>query len=305
MSGLLALANRARRAASVAPQFARIVSTSSSHGAAAAAAAATPEAAAKPTNMQTFSIYRWSPEEGVEATLRCEEIKLTNAARRHRLVRRIVMSRTDSQRQDIAFQTQMAEATFYKDPETMNVQVFTADPEVAPHVRQYVDELTERYERRATHLDSDKIRGILRRYVEGMNSVMVRRGVYFVHESRRSTLDQLQDLVQRCSRGSSLHMIPLPDVPEQREMVKEAFNTEIVESATSLLDSVTGLIRKGRGHVAKKDTDKAKEAFQDIRSRISEYRNALGESQDRAEAALELVEDQLIDLTDLTEEEDE
>ena len=88
--------------------------------------------------------------------------------------------------------------------------------------------LREQFERNCRYLTGDKIRGMLRAYIESLMAIRVRPtgGVYFVHSRQAAVLESLRILIGRFGAGSSLYRVPLPDQDEMREMVIEAWRSE-------------------------------------------------------------------------------
>jgi hypothetical protein len=84
-------------------------------------------------------------------------------------------------------------------------------------------------------LTADRLRGMIRNYVESLRAIRVRPtgGVYFTGRQHAGTLAALRELVKRFGTGSSLTRIPLPDQEEMREMVISAFVTGPTRSCGS------------------------------------------------------------------------
>ena len=91
--------------------------------------------------------------------------------------------------------------------------------------------LRERYEHYRTHLDSHGVRAFVREYLYLLGATNIKSngggGLYFVPQKHASEVRDLMDLVK--SIGSDMHLIPLLDIVEQRDMLAEAFVAETMD----------------------------------------------------------------------------
>ena len=81
-------------------------------------------------------------------------------------------------------------------------------------VQEMLAGLKAAYQRHCTYLTSDRLRGVLRTYIEDLNAIRVRPtgGVYFVHRRHAGTLAALRELVRRF--GARQPLVPrLPPRP--------------------------------------------------------------------------------------------
>lgn len=159
-----------------------------------------------------------------------------------------------------------------------------------------------RYTDLSANLHSDAIRAVVRSYLSDLNAIGVKPsgGVYFVHISRQKTVDALQRLVQKVGQGCTFHQLPLLNTLDQREMLTEAYQTEVQDKVTLLLKTVTqmnGASKAKGGKIAPADYTKVMDAYRDIASRSEEYTRVLGLAQGRAGSALDLALDAVIDMS--------
>jgi hypothetical protein len=103
-------------------------------------------------------------------------------------------------------------------------------------VHELLGTLRTEFERHCRYLTGDKIRAMLRAYIESLNAIKVRPtgGVYFVHQHHSTTLEALRALLERFGAGSHLYRVPLPDQDELRDMVIEAWRTKHVQDLQKL-----------------------------------------------------------------------
>lgn len=152
----------------------------------------------------------------------------------------------------------------------------------------YLNKVNADYETYKTYLYDQPLRQMVREYVEGLNAVSVRPsgGLYFIHRSRWDEVRRLQALVEGLHDGCTLVLAPLPDLPEMREMLVEAFQDEIVDDVTKLVEAIQA--DRAAGKAVKADTiSKYSDTVRTIAARAEEHTRVLEVSQDRTAGALE------------------
>ena len=151
--------------------------------------------------------------------------------------------------------------------------------------------IESRYRHRCTYLTSDRLRSVIRQYVEHLSAIKVRPtgGVYFVHRQHAAALGGLRDLVSRFGSESSFVRVPLPDQDEMREMVIKAFTTSAKDDLDRLAEDIAAAQR------AKRFDEAAKlyERFAAVQEATNQHSALLSTSLDGTRAALDLVKVQL------------
>jgi hypothetical protein len=163
-------------------------------------------------------------------------------------------------------------------------------------VRALLAELQDAYQQHCTYLSADRLRTVVRTYVESLNAIRVRPtgGVYFVHRRHADVLTALRELVRRFGAGSHLARVPLPDQDEMREMVIAAFTTRAREDLDKLARDIAAAEQDGTtGQVAILALHKR---FTTLQAAAAEHAQLLGASLDDTSAALKLVNVQLASL---------
>jgi hypothetical protein len=169
------------------------------------------------------------------------------------------------------------------------------------HVQNLVTTFEANYVTLSDSLQSQALRAVIRSYVSYLNAIIVKPtgGVYFVHHSRQPTLDALQELVRRIGQGCSFEQFPLVNTHDSRQMLTEAFQSEVENACRELLAEIAALNEKARTNGDRINVKKYAEMngrYQEVLSRSEEYTRVLGLSQGRAGAALELAMDSVMDL---------
>lgn len=178
---------------------------------------------------------------------------------------------------------------------------YPLDPVDRAQVESLLLNIETQYTDLAANLHAQAIRAVIRNYLVHLNAIAVKPsgGVYFVHNSRQKTLNNLQELVKRIGQGCSFHQIPLPDTTEQREMLTEAFEAEVEDDCRLLQKEIAEVNDKARSKGNKITAGKYAELsarYADIQQRSEEYTRVLGLAQERAAIALENSLDLVMDL---------
>jgi hypothetical protein len=157
-------------------------------------------------------------------------------------------------------------------------------------------DLQDAYQQHCAYLTADRLRTVVRTYVESLNAIRVRPtgGVYFVHRCHADVLTALRELVRRFGKGSHLARVPLPDQDEMREMVIAAFTTRAREDLDKLARDIAAAQQDGStGQAAVQALHKR---FATLQAAAAEHAQLLGTSLDDTNASLKLVNVQLASL---------
>lgn len=158
------------------------------------------------------------------------------------------------------------------------------------HLEPWLNEVYADYEWYKTYLYDQPIRQMVMRYIEDrLNGIKVLTsgGCYFVHRTRWDELSRLGDAVRAMSNGLfAVSLCPLPDLPEMRDMVIEAFQDEIVTDVTGLVAKIEKFRSDGR-KVTAEAVAEFSTTVRSIASRAEEHTRILDVSQDRTAGALE------------------
>ncbi len=220
------------------------------------------------------------------------------------IVRHVVREVRDEKRTKLKYDPNLAVCTFHRDHSEGSAEGaggLTVEPNNAAiaklpeaeqtTVREMLAAIERRYQHRCTYLTSDRLRSIIRQYVEHLSAIRVRPtgGVYFVHRQHAAALSGLRDLVGRFGSDSSFVRVPIPDQDEMREMVIKAFTTSAKDDLDRLAEDIAAAQR------AKRFDEAAKlyERFTAVQEATNKHSALLSTSLDDTRAALELVKMQL------------
>lgn len=225
-----------------------------------------------------------------------------------RIVRHIVREVRDEKNTTLSYDTRLGTCVFHRDQAGTSTdkgagrlsvqpdeQAIAALPEAEQSaVREMVQAIATDYGRRSNYLSGDKLRSLVRRYVEHLGAIKVRStgGVYFVHHRHAATLAALRELVGRFAPGSHLVRIPIPNQDEMREMVIAAFATK----AKQELDQLGVDIAAARRSTKTEEAAKLLARFKALKEATAEHSALLSTSLDDTEEALRVVNAQLATL---------
>jgi hypothetical protein len=244
-------------------------------------------------------------EEGQDrvATLMVRHVRRDGA----RITRHVVREVRDEAATALSYDTKLAECVFVRDTDSAeagagSLRLVPAAAAIAAlpegeqqQVRAMLDQLQEAYRRNRTYLTGDRLRAVIRAYIESLTAIRVRPtgGVYFVHAHHAATLAALRELVSRFGEKSHLSRIPIPDQDEMREMIITAFTTKARDDLDRLARDIAEARRDGA-----KDTviTALHKRFTELQAATAEHAGLLATSLDDTDAALQLVQLQLTSL---------
>ncbi|WP_433379326.1 DUF6744 family protein [Streptosporangium sp. CA-115845] len=225
-----------------------------------------------------------------------------------RLVRHLVREVRDEGRSRLTYDTRLAEVVFWRDPldsgkpgkGTLQVipdhaAITALAPEEQAKVRETLDKIEAEFRYQCTYLTSDRLRTVIRTYVEALQAVRVRAtgGVYFVHRAHADTLAALRELTERMGGGSHLARVPLPDQEEMREMVIAAFTAKAKEDLNKLAADIAAAQREGHSDATIAGLHKR---FRALQAATAEHSTLLSSSLKETKDALLLVNAQFSNL---------
>ena len=223
-----------------------------------------------------------------------------------RIVRHVVREVRDEVKTELRYDTRLATITFIRDhsagaPEgagTLHIEpdhaaIAALAPAEAATVHAMLADVEATFADRCAYYTADRLRMVVRSYVEHLQAVRVRRtgGVYFVHAAHADTLGQLRELVSRFEGGSHLVRIPIPDQAEMREMVVGAFTDQAREGLTKLSADIAAVTAAGTPDQAA--VTRLYDRFTALQADAQAHAEALSTSLDDTSAALDLVKLQL------------
>lgn len=184
------------------------------------------------------------------------------------------------------------------DHSTANVRS-SLSSNLTPEERQLLGDLKAQFDqdfdRYRNYHDGQKLRGVLRSYLLHLNAVLMKSSVYFVHKNRAAELQRLQAFTREIE-GLNLTLWQLPDLPDHRVEVVEAFQREAEKSLEAVVTNIQKVRATRKGGVSIAQFLKLKQEYDDVMRQAGEYSRTLEISQDRTAAASEVALDALVTL---------
>lgn len=170
---------------------------------------------------------------------------------------------------------------------------------LTPEERALLDTLKQKFDsdfdRFRNYHDGQKLRGVLRNYLLSLNAVLMKSSVYFVHKTRADELRRLQAFIREVD-GLSMTLWQLPDIPEHRLEVVEAFQREAEKALDSFVIKVQKIRDTRKGGATFASFVNLKQEYDLVVAQAGEYSRTLEISQDRTAAAAEIALEVLVAL---------
>lgn len=197
-----------------------------------------------------------------EATLFVQHVARDSSRTAGWIERHVVRRVRDETKVELGYKVKLATAVFQKDknPKSdpgaggMSVKLEHANIADLPEkeqneVAEFIAALKTGFEHRRRYLSADKLRAMVRDYVDSLGALQLKPGVYFVPGEHAQTLAALRELVNEFGAGSGLQMVPLPELDETREMIIEVYNQEAKAELDKLSKELTAAL-EGTGSVS-------------------------------------------------------
>lgn len=155
--------------------------------------------------------------------------------------------------------------------------------------------LVGRFDHYRTHLDSHAVRSYVRDHLTGLRATCVKSngGVYFVQQSHTDTVAAISDWVR--SIGSEFHMMPLVDLGDQREMVRAAYEDEVIGEVERLSHEIASVLNEGR-NITESTFDAYNDRVADLMGKHREYSLMLNDKLELAHERIDIFKRQTLTL---------
>jgi hypothetical protein len=152
---------------------------------------------------------------------------------------------------------------------------YTFLPEEKLWLDTHLDGLEERYKHWCTHLDAHAIRTFVRTYLSSMSAISVRPNgsLYFVPQTKKDDLSLLRDWVSQV--GSSFHTVPLLRVDDQKEMLSEAYELDLLTEIGQLTDEISKILASPDRTITQDTFDRYTDQAALLMARTDEYSDLL------------------------------
>jgi len=254
---------------------------------------------------QTRSQVRRQGARGQTVTLMLRHVTRDTSV----IVRHLVREVRDEEQTRLSYTAKVAEVVFCRDPAPYaahgagTVKITPELPALAAlpaseqdQVLDCLDDIKQEFESGRLFLSSDRLRAMIRNYIENFLPVRIRSGVYFVGRQHAETLAKLRELVARFASKSSLTRIPLPDQDEQRDMIIAVFISQTDDQIRKLSADIRKAIDEDASEAVAQGLTRR---FRELKATAQQHEQLLGASIQDAHASMEIVEKQLRKLLDL------
>lgn len=135
-------------------------------------------------------------------------------------------------------------------------------------------EIQENYNTFTTHLDSQRIRSVIREYVRSLEAVTVKGGLYYVDKEHTEELRRLAEFMAKLPGRCRMNMLPLVDIEDSKAMIVEAFMTETVDEMNRITHKCAELLTN-RTRITDEAYAQIRAEYDRIQERAFAYRSRL------------------------------
>jgi hypothetical protein len=157
--------------------------------------------------------------------------------------------------------------------------------------------LKKRYKHYSTHLDSHGVRTFVREYLYSLGAINVKGaggGLYFIQQKHAAELRDLASLITGI--GSSMHLIPLLDIVEQRDMLAEAFISDTMEEVRQVSVEMSKILKDKDRTITEATFDSYAAKAAGLIEKAREYQGLLDRNLDTASFELDIFQKQTLKL---------
>jgi hypothetical protein len=167
---------------------------------------------------------------------------------------------------------------------------------VEAHVGTDGAQLIARYTHWREHLDSHAIRAFVRDYLLLLGGIQAKAngGVYFVPQRHVDELRRLATLIGEI--GSDMHLVPLLDIVDQRQMLARAFEQETMTEVDSLMVELAKILHHPSRTITPATYDDYVQTAAELLAKADDYTALLGDNLDTARLRIDTFKTQVLTL---------
>lgn len=157
--------------------------------------------------------------------------------------------------------------------------------------------LKARYEHYSTHLDSHGVRTFVREYLYMLGAINMKGnggGLYFVQQKHAEELRDLAKLIKGI--GSQMHLIPLLDIVDQRDMLAEAFIADTMDEVRAISAEMGKILQDQSRTITESTYDAYAAKAAGLIEKTREYHKLLDRNLDTANFELDIFQKKTLKL---------
>lgn len=216
--------------------------------------------------------------------------------------RKLVVEELDNNMHRLAY-LEVATLTYIRANQTIDTQVdeeaiLKFPEQVQRLIQEKVASVHEIYNREQTSLGPIKVRELIRGHLENTLRGSLARpggGVYFVSTEHLEQLDALDSVVNSFA-GPSFHMLPLVDTDRQREMIKDAFESQSLARVDELMARQKDLLIGKSGAITINKAKAFHSEFLELTNRLTDYSSLLDDTLEATGNRLKLLQKQTVEV---------
>jgi hypothetical protein len=157
------------------------------------------------------------------------------------------------------------------------------------------------YVRQRDCLDSFGVRQWTSKFIYRLGAVRVREGVYFVKTEHNPKVEALETFLHSIPGSVIFHTLPLLDDLKQRDMLRNAFESEVAEEIDTLIGEIQDIAtacKSGKSQsVSNAKYEQLLNRYQALTEKTNEYSGLLEEKLGNTTSRLEIFMKSMVALT--------
>lgn len=157
-------------------------------------------------------------------------------------------------------------------------------------------QLVEHYQKEKIRYNSNDITRYIQKILNDQADILSLRDqgcLYFIPSGYAATMEKVQRLVRMIQSGNTFECVPLPDVRASRSLVSTAVTAETELTFDKLETEVAAMLQTGQ-EVTEVWKDTRLRRLRQLRKRLSDYAEVLGDEGDKMVASTEKLEEQIV-----------
>jgi len=189
-----------------------------------------------------------------------------------------------------------AELKFNRKDSKLSVSVKKVSQDMDPITKETLDKFAAELSYATKYIEAQVIRRMIRQQLDNVHAVLARSkgSVYFVPNKYKDKLQALEEFTASCGEGSVFHTIPLIDTAKQQELIANAFNESVHDTATQIIVELQSFTDQQKSMTVNAWND-YKKKFDALVKKNNEYTELVDFELDKSTLELEVLQEHLND----------
>jgi hypothetical protein len=249
--------------------------------------------------------FKREPKEGEQQTYTNILVREVSS-NRERIIRQIVREVVDSKNVTLSYDP-IAQLTLRN--ETLEARYLTHSSNITDYEIDIIDSIPDLYENAKENYNGKNVRDIIKNILYECNPVSVRPsgGVYFVPYKYTDTVENLKTFARELANFSitetrtQMFSVPVIDTQEQRDMVEDSLENQVISGSISLINEMKELVSQGNRRITQYLAEQYIDKVKALKNLVTEYEDMLESQAIKARENLNLAMAQAMKLLEEVE----